>query len=91
MNPIAIIIILLVVAAIAFMVGLFFIGKVAVKKCADGPSFWCSNKNNWDLCVDDTKKHSYDDYCCKDNKTWMGKNDTKDPDPHTNGFNSNCN
>ena len=90
MNAIAVIILLLVLAAAALIVGLFFLGKYSKKKCTDGPAFWCANPTNWALCVDNTRKHSYDDYCCKDNKTWMDKIDTKDPDPHTNGFNKHC-
>lgn len=59
-------------------------------KCTEGPAFWCANPQNWKLCTEHNKKNSYADYCCKDNKTWMAKTDTKDPDPNTNGFNKYC-
>lgn len=80
--------VLLLIILAATIIGSYFGKKFLQSKCVEGPAFWCADRLNWNLCVDDTEK--YDDYCCKDNQTWMSRTGTQNVDPATNGFDDNC-
>jgi hypothetical protein len=83
MSGITKVIIVLIVAMAAFLIGAFSFGYLFNKKKC------CLSPDNFQKCFGD-KASNFSKLCCQDNNNWVDMNGLSDKDPHTNGFMKYC-
>jgi len=86
MNGIIVLVIVLVIASLAFLAGAFSFGYLFNKKKC------CQSFDNFKKCFGNKvgSAKNFESTCCKDPDTWVNMNGLKDEDPSTNGYNKYC-